>query len=194
MAKDTFKKTVITQEKLSFNSTKQSNFLFVLQGQCGNLVSINTPFVFELDFTTDEEIKKNFVRKFVQDNMNNLFQGYSYLFGRFALQESLSFEFENKTIELLNNRRTFDPVAYVFDNIPVNKERFDLIELGNISDYVEVERFYNAHIIKKEVNTRPNEPCFVPADRSTFIYYGTTYNDLPKEFVFTSKLEIPTLV
>jgi hypothetical protein len=114
--------------------------------------------------------------------MNNLFDGYSYLFGRFALQESLSFEFENKTIELLNNRRTFDPVAYVFDNIPVNKERFDLIELGNISDYVEVERFYNAHIIKKEVNTRPNEPCFVPADRSTFIYYGTTYNDLPKEF------------
>ena len=163
MAKDPYKKTVVTKVDQSFPCIKKSDFLFHAVSNGDFMYEMNKPWGYELKFTEDESVKRKFVEDFIITVAEKAPKNHTFYFGRFVLQESLSFEFEGKEVELYKNRLTYDPVLYVFDNLPGGKPR-TLVKLGDVPNHRNIDSYHNASITWKDIKNFPDDPYFLTND------------------------------
>ncbi len=186
MARDPYAKTVVTKADQSFPCTKKNDFLFHPISNGDHIYEMNMPWGYELEYTEDESIKRKFVEDFILTVIQKAPKRHTFFFGRFVLQESLSFEFEGKEIELYKNRQTYDPVLYVFDNLSGGAPR-KLVKLGDIPKHRDIDSYYNASITWRDIKNYPDDPCFL-LTKSSFMQHNQ--NVRFTSVVLTSELSV----
>ncbi|MES2224670.1 MAG: hypothetical protein V4478_01645 [Patescibacteria group bacterium] len=170
MAKDPYQKTVVTEIDQSFPCVKKSNFLFHPISSGDSIYEMHMPWGYELEFTENELVKQKFVQDFIINVAEKAPANHTFYFGRFALQESLSFTFEGKEVELYKERLTYDPVLYVFDNLSNGKPR-TLVKISDVPKHRNINSYHNACITWDNIKKYPDDPCFLLTE-SSFMEHG----------------------